>query len=97
MPNHNSRVAIEKRAQELPYKTTKNSFREFQINENAMRMAYYSSGGLATPAQLSYIKNLAAEKSVDKIYEATGIAIPEGSIPTKREATAIIEKLMAIK
>lgn len=80
----------------LPYKSQSNSRREFQINEATMKRAYFSGGGFATPNQLSFIKNLAAEKNVNKIFEATGIYIPENSIPTKPQAAAIIQKLMAL-
>ena len=51
---------------------------------------------LATPKQLSFIKKLAAEKQVSKISEVTGVHIPDNAIPSKRQASEIIDKLMAL-
>lgn len=50
----------------------------------------------ATPRQVAFIKKLAEEKDVEKISEVTGIVVPDGELPTKKQASEIIEKLMSL-
>ena len=51
---------------------------------------------LATPKQVAFIRRLAEEKQIEKISAATGVVVPENALPTKRQASQMIEKLMAL-